>query len=89
MKLGRQGIHSIHPLHEAMLDEFCDKASDSLIEDEVQLIITVQLGFLTANSILRGLLKGAFTKADVVTLNYRGKRFLVTKDSPILKDIGG
>ncbi len=81
-------LSEIHPLHKAMLEECCenvfaeiDKKKMEKIEDAiplVDLVNSVNTGFLTSISLLKGLLKPFFKKENSVTLQYRNQEFILT-----------
>jgi len=79
-------LEKIHPLHDAMIDECCENALNSPGTDDIHLL-SVKIGFVTANATLRGLLSASLTQADTVTLNYRGQTFIIDSNSPILRPI--
>jgi hypothetical protein len=85
-ELKKEGVVKIHPLHDLMIDECCESALNLPGTDEIHLL-SVKIGFVTANATLIGILKASLTQADTVTLNYRGQTFIIDNNSPILQPI--
>jgi hypothetical protein len=78
------GENVISPLHKAMIEECCERgleaANDSV--EEKELILSVQIGFVTADKALKGLVEGLQKdqNADTCTINYRGQSFVIDKN---------
>ena len=81
-------IEAIHPLHRAMLEECCEHALASTELDTQSMVIGAQIAFLECEKMLRAALKASADglNADEITLNYRGKTFIIKQGSPFLKD---
>ena len=86
--LNELGVTSVHPLHEAMLQECCETAlaNKQDLSDKTLLFLTVKIAFVTSNAMLKGLVNGALEYGDQVTLNYRGQTFNIPKDSKLLQN---
>ena len=83
-ELKKEGIERLHPLHDAMIDECCESALKTIGKTEEIYLQSVKIGFLTANTALKGVLKASLSQADTVTLNYRGQEFVIDENSTIL-----
>ncbi|MCA8833347.1 hypothetical protein [Hymenobacter pini] len=83
-------VPSIHPLHQAILEECCENAlaNDQGITGAIELKKVVHLAFLSALAAAKGILLGALTAADAdqATLQYRGRTFVIPANSTLLKD---
>ncbi|GGB64337.1 hypothetical protein GCM10007424_00260 [Flavobacterium suaedae] len=80
-------IEAIHPLHRSILEECCEHVLANTNLDTQSIVIGVQVAFLACERTLRTTLKASLDSfnADEITLNYRGKTFIIKKDSPFLK----
>jgi hypothetical protein len=81
------GIEKIHPLHDAMIEECCENVLKTIGQTDDTYILSVQIGFMTALTTLKGLVEASLNYADTITLNYRGQTFVIDKESPILLSI--
>ncbi len=79
-ELKQQGVHEIDPLHDAMMDECCENVLKTSGQTDEVYLSALRIGFLAANATLTGLLNASLTKADTVTLNYRGQTFTIDKN---------
>jgi hypothetical protein len=80
----------LHRLHEVMLMECCEnvvgaKGMESQSE-EMLMYSTLQL-FDLCKSMMRGLISGAITVGNEITLNYRNESFTFDLNSPFVKNI--
>lgn len=86
IQLGDKGIS---PLHKAMIEECCENALNGTNESmtDKELILTAQMSFVTADNVLKGLIKGLVERndADTCTINYRGQSFVIDKNLKHLK----
>jgi hypothetical protein len=82
-------IANIHPLHKAIMEECCEKALNNKqgVTDKTTLLLSIQVAFLAACSILQGVLKAALELGDQVTLNYREQQFTILRNSSILNAV--
>ena len=83
-------IKELHPLHKALIEECCENAINNKqnVTDLETLIYSVEVAFLTSNSLLKGTLKGALlgANANQITLNYRDQTFIILENSEFVKD---
>jgi len=85
--IGSLGLNEIHPLHKAIIEECCESALENKqnVEDIETLKFAVQVSFITCLSALKGTISASLEFADNVTLNYRGQKFNIPKNSILLK----
>nr|WP_315246640.1 hypothetical protein [uncultured Flavobacterium sp.] len=85
--IGSLNLNEIHPLHKAIIEECCESALESkqYVEDLETLKFAVQVSFITCLSALKGTISASLEFADTVTLNYRGQKFDIPKNSNLLK----
>jgi len=83
------GDKEISRLHRAMIEECCEntlKVTNDSMSDK-DLILSTQMSFVTADNVLKGLIKGLIAKndADTCTINYRGQSFVIDTNLKHLK----
>jgi hypothetical protein len=88
--LAKLPITTIHPLHQAILEECCENvlANNQGITDPDQLILGVYTGFLAALAAAKSIVKSAITttEAEQATLQYRGQTFIISATSSFLQE---
>ena len=79
-------VQTIHPIHKAMLEESCEhvlKKKDEFGSIE-EMEKAIHLSFLVLNPVFQSTMNAALEYADTVTINYRGVKDVLTRDSAIL-----
>lgn len=82
-------VQTIHPIHKAMLEESCEHVLKKKHEfgSTEEMEKAVHLSFLVLNPMFQSTMKAMLEQADMVTIDYRGIKEVLTSESPILKSV--
>ncbi len=79
-------VQTIHPIHRAMIEEACEhvmKQKDEFDSRE-EMEKAVHLSFCVLNPVFQSTMIAMLKLADTVTIDYRGVKDVLTRDSAIL-----
>lgn len=84
----KKEIKKVHQLHKDIFYECCESVLNTTprITDTKDMVATVIVSFAVISQLLKTFADAALAVADQMTLNYRGHKYLIDKNSPFIQD---